>query len=149
MSATNVDYAARMTLRKMGLSEDLLVGKGLKVKIVEVTLAALNVLATAANMIPAGAIPLGVSSIVLVPVVTSAASNTYNVGVGADDNAFGALIAGALGTQSDLSDHTVSPLGLWGAAAQDVIVDAPGVETFTSGSVKLRLTYLEVVAPSA
>lgn len=109
-------------------------------KEVEIDLSLTNV--TPLDFVPAGAQILGVGTRVDEAVVTSGATNTFDVGVsGGDVDAFGAGIAGAAGTEQTEADYTVAPSTLWSAADQQLAIGAPGAETFTSGIVTLKIAY--------
>jgi len=97
-------------------------------------------LATAASLIPAGVILLGVTTQVT-EAITGAAS--YNVGDGAMPDIYGGAIATVLGTTSKLADHTSDPLR-WMPASEDVEIGAVG-GNFTGGKLLITVHYLELL----
>lgn len=124
--------------------------KGYKIVTATHTLADLSSAAAVAGVFPAGSIPLALSCRVTTAVVTSSATNTFDLGItSGDDDAFGADIAGAADTTSNEDDYTVSPISLWSASALGITLTPPGAETFSSGAVTLQATYLAAVVPAA
>lgn len=99
---------------------------------------------TATNLIPAGAVLVGVSARVTTA-ITGATS--FDVGDGSDVDRWGAGIAVALGTTSDNTDWTAGTIECF-PTAQDVVLTANG-SNFTAGAVRLTVHYIDIVAPSS
>ena len=108
-------------------------------------IADLSVAQATVGLVPLGANLLFTTGIVVVNVVTSAATNTFSVGDGIDPDRWGLAIAGAATTPWDQDDFTAPPGG-WDSAIQDVTFTPPGVETFVSGSVRV-VAYFQTVTP--
>lgn len=92
--------------------------------------------------IPAGALLLFASIRVITAVTTSAASNTFDLGVAGDSNRFGSAVSGALGTTNPGLDSNGNPA--FYPTAAPILLSAPGVETFTAGKIRVSLHYMDV-----
>ncbi len=108
-------------------------------------IADLSVAQVTVNLVPPGANLLFVTGIVLINVVTDAATNTFSAGDGVDPDRWGLNILGAALTAWSQADFTAPPGG-WDAAAQDVTFTPPGAEAFLSGSVRV-VAYIQTVTP--
>ena len=94
---------------------------------------------TASNLIPAGAIVLGV----LVEVTTAITGATsFDVGDGATANRWGDNIAITLGTKTDLTDTTDTSVPIF-PAANNVVLTAVG-SNFTAGAVRITVHYIDL-----
>ncbi len=101
--------------------------------------------ATAASLIPAGALILGVS-VRVNTLITGATS--FDIGDGSDVSRWGATIAVAATTTSDPTDFTENTVSWQGAAAGDVVLTANG-SNFTAGAVRVVVTYISLSAPTS
>jgi hypothetical protein len=93
--------------------------------------------ATAAALIPAGAIPVGISTKVETEIT---GATGYDVGDGSDVDRWGAAIGVAVDSSSgneDWTDQTIANL----PTAGDVVLTAVG-GSFTAGAVRVRAEYL-------
>lgn len=104
---------------------------------------------TTSGLIPAGVRLLFVVCRVDTTVVTSGATDTFDVGDSGDDDRYGLAIAGASGTTVDQTDYTADPEGVWSAAAREIILDAAAAETFTAGAVRVTAFYEVPTAPTS
>lgn len=116
------------------------------------TMTELHTLDTAATSdttieIPAGALLLFATVRVTTAVVTSGATNTFDVGIAGATTRFGDDIAGAAGTTTTGIDIAGTPR--FYAAGTALRFSAPGVETFSSGVVRVSLHYMLATAPTA
>jgi len=100
--------------------------------------------ATAAGLIPAGAIVLGVTTRVIT-LVTGPAG--FDVGDGVNTDRWGNSIAVALGTTSDPTDFVSGALEIF-PVANDVVISSDGVD-FTGGEIRITVHYKTLVAPTA
>lgn len=104
--------------------------------------------ATASGLIPAGAIPIGVTTRVTTAIT---GATGYDAGDGVDQDAWGANIAVALGTTSDNTDWTGAgaavPLNMYPAANDLVLTPIGGA--FTAGVVRVTVHYIDVIAPTS
>ena len=107
-----------------------------------------SVSGTATGLIPAGALPLGVTTYVLTP-ISGAGVTGYNVGDASDGDRWGAGLPLAATTQSDPTDYTDNTLSFnASASAADVILTGVG-GTPTAGTVRVTLAYLSLTAPTS
>lgn len=100
--------------------------------------------ATASNLIPAGAVVLGITARVT---TTITGATTFDIGDGSDVDAFGAGIALAAGTTSDNSNWTIANAPVY-ASATNIVLTANG-SSFTDGDVRLTVHYFTAVAPTS
>lgn len=105
---------------------------------------------TTTDLVPAGCRIIYVVGRVTTAVTTSSATNTFSITFEGDGDAdrLGAAIAGALGTTFDEASATADPMS-WSNAAQDVVLDAAGAETFTAGAVRITAFYLDPSPPGS
>lgn len=101
---------------------------------------------TAAGLIPAGSLLLGVCARV-VTVVAGAGLGSFDIGDGSDQDRFGAAIALAADTTVDLADSTALPLGLF-ASGGDIVLTADAGQ-FDSGQVRISAFYIDLIAPTS
>ncbi len=99
---------------------------------------------TATDLIPAGSLVLGVSCRVTTAIT---GATTFDVGDGTDVDRFGAAIAIALNTTSDLTDTTVATPPIY-AGATGVVLTA-NVSDFTAGAVRITVHYITISAPTS
>ena len=110
------------------------------------TLAAANT-SDIANFLPVGMLE-ATSFRVTTAVTTSAGTNTWSAGTAGDTDAFGAGIAGALGTTATNAHWTITgPLN--NTALAVLRFSAPGAETFTAGVIRAVVKYSTMSAPTA
>jgi len=96
------------------------------------------------NLIPGGAVLVGVT----IRVTTSVTGATsFDVGVAADPDAFGSTIVLTAGTTTENSDFTANPITIWEPLANDIILTANG-PNFTAGAVKVAAHFILVTAPT-
>ena len=94
---------------------------------------------TAANLIPAGSLVLGVDTRVTT-LITGATS--YSIGDGTDADRWGAGIAVAAGTTSGIANFTIaSPV--YYAAATSIVLTAAGSD-FTAGVIRITVHYISI-----
>ncbi|KKL64684.1 hypothetical protein LCGC14_2162550 [marine sediment metagenome] len=99
---------------------------------------------TASTLIPAGSLVVGVSLLVTTNIT---GANTFDVGDGVDVDRWGAAIALASSTTTDIADFTIlNPVNY--AAATDVVLTANGPD-FTAGAVRLTVHYLDLTAATS
>lgn len=107
----------------------------------------LHTLAAAATsdttiLFPANTIGMIVAVRVTTAVTTSAATNTFSVGVPGATTRYGSGISGGLGTTNKApgsADYT---------SATAIRFSAPGAETFTAGVIRVTMWYWDAEAPS-
>lgn len=99
---------------------------------------------TTTALIPAGAMILGVATRVT---TTITGATTFDVGDGTDVDAFGAAIALAAGTTTDLTDYTITAPPV-NTAATEVVLTANG-SNFTAGAVRIVVWYTVLTAPTS
>lgn len=100
------------------------------------------------GLIPAGASVLGASARVVTAVTTTGAA-TLDVGDATDPDRYAAALSGVLGTTADSSTATADPAGVWSSSAREIILAAPGGETFTAGEVRVVVHYTLPSAPTS
>jgi len=100
--------------------------------------------ATATNLIPNGAIVLGVTTRVITAVTGPAG---FDVGDGVDVDRWGNSLATGLNQTSASVDFTSSTLQIF-TAANDVVITSDGVD-FTGGSIRVIVHYITLSAPSS
>lgn len=105
--------------------------------------------ATTSGLIPPGVSVLHVASFVETTVVTSSGTDTFDTGDAGVADRYGAAIAGAQGTIQDETNYTADPAGVWSASGREVILEAPGAETFTAGAVRVTVWYTQPSAPTS
>ncbi|HEU00507.1 hypothetical protein LCGC14_0987170 [marine sediment metagenome] len=99
---------------------------------------------TATTLIPAGSLVVGVSLRVTTNIT---GANTFDVGDGVDVDRWGAAVALASSTTTDIADFTIlNPVNY--AAATDVVLTANGPD-FTAGAVRLTVHYLDLTAATS
>lgn len=118
-------------------------GQQTLIKTATTELGDLSASATAAGLVPAGAVVLGLTTRVT-GAVTGA--STYDIGDGSDQDRWGAGISGALGTTSDNSDWTVGSIDSFPSGSDIVLT---GDVAFTGGSVRITVHYMLPVAPAS
>ena len=96
---------------------------------------------TATSLIPAGAQVLSVNSRVTTALGTSNGTTGYAVGTAADPNLWGDVVGTATTTSSGQANATADPVGVWAAAARDVIVTAAGGNFDATGAIYLDVAY--------
>jgi hypothetical protein len=99
---------------------------------------------TATNLIPAGALVLGVTTRVTTAVT---GATTFKVGDGTDDDRWGAAVAIALNTTSANTATTVTTPTIY-PSATSVVLTANG-SNFSGGAVRITVHYLEIGAPTS
>jgi len=100
--------------------------------------------ATAASLVPAGSLVLAVTTRVTT-LITGA--TTFDIGDGTDVDAFGAAIAVAATTTTDLTDYTITAPPIY-AAASDIVLTANG-GSFSAGAVRITVHYLSATASTS
>jgi hypothetical protein len=101
------------------------------------------------NLIPAGATLLAITARVGTAITTSGGADTWSLGDSTDADRYALDAAGALHTVVDADDYTADPAGVWSASARDVILSAPGVETFNGGAARIVAHYTIPTAPTS
>ncbi len=96
---------------------------------------------TAAGLIPAGAVVMGVTSKVTTALGTANGTTGYKIGTGADDDRWGAITGTAAGTTSDNRNWTAGTIECF-PAATDVIVTATGGNFNGTGVIYLSVQYI-------
>lgn len=115
-------------------------GQVINVRSAETALTGLSgATATATSLIPAGSLVLGVSCRVTTAIT---GATTFDVGDGSDVDAFGAAIAIALDTTTDLTDSTITAAPIY-ASATNVVLTANG-SNFTGGAVRVTVHYMTI-----
>lgn len=104
--------------------------------------------ATTTNLVPAGATLLAISARVTTA-VTSTGAATFDVGDSTDPDRYGATIVGNLGTTLTAANYTADPAGVWSASVREIILAAPGVQSFTAGAVRIVAHYSLPTAPTS
>ena len=99
--------------------------------------------ATAAALIPAGSLVIGVSYRVTVLITGPA---TFEVGTVLDPSAFGTAVPVALNTIGTIS-RVVQLSPVYYPDATDVVVTA-NAAGFTAGTLKVMVYYIQIVAPT-
>lgn len=99
--------------------------------------------ATAAGLIPAGAMVLGIT-VRVQSTVTGPAG--FDIGDGVNTDRWGNSIAVALGTQTTGADFVSSALEIF-PVANDVVLTSDGV-AFTGGAVRVSVHYISLAAPT-
>jgi len=103
---------------------------------------------TATGLIPAGALPVGVTTRVLT-VISGGGATGYNVGDVSDNDRWGSIAALTAGTVSDPTDYTDNTLSFNNSAsAVDVVLSGIGGAP-TAGTVRVTLAYLSFTAPTS
>jgi hypothetical protein len=110
--------------------------------------------ATATNLIPAGAMVVGVTTRVTTAVTGDAGFTGFDIGhsgttvVPADKNAYGDNVSPSLNETTDISDSTVaSPLNF--ITATNIVLTQRGGSTFVAGGVvRITVHYISLTAPS-
>jgi hypothetical protein len=143
-SATDASWASAKTLNST------FGGAGAGIRVKQVTLALTGATTSWASAIPAGAIVLGVVGRVMTDIT---GTTGYWVGTGADYARFvssNTLTAGSTFSPVAQSAANISPLysGTGGGGAVAIVVTAK-TATFTGGSIKLMLSYIDMTAPTA
>lgn len=119
-------------------------GQKLSLKTVETELTSLSgATATATNLIPAGAVVIGVTTRVTAAIT---GATGYDVG-DVDQDRWGANIGISLDTTSDNTDWTDGSL-LCYPSTTSVVLTALG-SNFTGGSVRISVHYIEITAPTS
>jgi hypothetical protein len=107
-----------------------------------------SVSGTATGLIPAGALPLGVTTRVLTTISGGGATG-YEIGDGSDVNRWGSIASTSIGTTSDAEDFTDNTLSFNNSAsAADVVLTGIG-GTPTAGTVRVSLAYTILGAPTS
>lgn len=118
-------------------------GQKLSLKTVEIELTSLSgATATATDLIPAGAVVIGVTTRVT---TTITGATGYDVG-DSDQDRWGTNIDISLDTTSDNTDWTDGSL-LCYPNTTSVVLTALG-SSFTGGSVRISVHYIEITAPT-
>jgi len=117
------------------------------VKIATTTVNASGATSTATNLVPAGCILLGVTTRVTTAITSGDGGTSVNIGNGTDADMYGAAIAFALGTTTNLASHTASALAFV-SAAQNVVFTCVG-GTFNGGVWRVCAHYLDLTAPTS
>lgn len=104
--------------------------------------------ATTTNLIPAGASLLAVTARVTTA-VTSTGAATFDVGDAVDPDRYGATIVGNLATTLTAANYTADPSGVWSSSPREIILSAPGVQSFTAGAVRICAHYTLPTAPTS
>ena len=98
---------------------------------------------TATNLIPAGCWLVGVTARVTLA-ITGAAD--FDIGDGTDVDLWGAAIAIALDTVTDITEFTAAGQAQY-TAANNVVMTGNG--SFTAGSVRLVAHYIDLIPPQS
>lgn len=101
--------------------------------------------ATAASLIPAGSMVLGVATRVTT-LVTGATS--FDIGDGTDIDRWGATSAVALNSTTDPTDFTDNTISWQTSVAGDVVLTANG-SNFLAGAVRITVAYISYSAPTS
>jgi hypothetical protein len=96
---------------------------------------------TAAGLIPAGAVVMGVTSKVTTALGTTNSTAGYKIGTAADDDRWGDIAGTAIGTTSDNRNWTSGTIECF-TAATDVIVTATGGNFDATGVIYLSVQYM-------
>jgi hypothetical protein len=99
--------------------------------------------ATATNRIPAGSLVLGITARVVTTVTGPA---TFSIGDGVDVDRWGAGIAVAAGTNTNITDFTSTTIQYNLATTADVVITSDGVD-FTGGEVRIIVYYIQLNPP--
>ena len=84
----------------------------------------------------------------MVTAVTTTGAATLDVGDSTDPDRYAAALSGALGTTADSTTATADPSGVWSSSAREIILAAPGGETFSAGEVRVVVHYTLPSAPT-
>jgi hypothetical protein len=104
---------------------------------------------TTGGLIPAGASVLSVSARVVSAVTTTGAA-TLDVGDSTDPDRYAAALSGVLATTLTAANYSADPSGVWSSSARELILAAPGGQTFTgTGSVRVVVHYTLPTAPTS
>lgn len=96
---------------------------------------------TATNLIPDGAIPVGVTTKVTTGLGTGSGTTGYTVGDGTDVDRWGAVVGTASGTSSDNRDWTATTVQAF-TAANNVVITASGGNFDGTGVIYVSVQYL-------
>jgi hypothetical protein len=96
---------------------------------------------TATNLIPAGAVVMGVTSKVTTGLGTTNGTTGYKIGTVADDDRWGAITGTAAGTTSDNRNWTAGTIECF-PTATSVIVTATGGNFNATGVIYLSVQYM-------
>lgn len=97
---------------------------------------------TAAGLIPAGAVVVGVTTRVMTALGASGGTTGYRVGDGADADRWGAAAGVAAGTKTENANWTADTAPPIFLAAQDVVLTADGGNFDGTGVVAIDVAYL-------
>lgn len=101
---------------------------------------------TISNVIPAGSLILGISTRVTT-ILAGAGLTTFGIGDGTDIDAFGATIAIAAGTTTDLTDYTITTVPIYPAVTSIVLTADAG--QFDSGVIRFTIHYIDLTAATS
>lgn len=96
-------------------------------------------------VIPANSLVFWVTARVIEDVVTSSATNTFNYGIAGALTRYGSGITGAANSSHPGPDSSGAPR--FYTAETAIRFDAPGAETFSSGTVRVTILYEEAFIP--
>ena len=102
---------------------------------------------TATNLIPDGALVIGVSTRVTTALGGGGGTTGYQVGDGVDPDRWGNVTGTAVGTDTDNTDATSTTVSLF-TSANNVVITANGGNFNGTGAIRVSAHYLDITAPT-
>lgn len=123
-------------------------GQRTGLKTAETTLTLTGASVTAAALVPAGSILLGITTRVTTAITGAGGFTGSDIGDGTTQNLYGTNTAPTLNFTTGLANHAAAAVPKLGIAAGDVVFTAVG-GNFTAGVVRIEAHYISLTPPTS